>query len=65
LRIVDLRSDTVTLPTEEMLEAIRTAKLGDDVYREDRPLTGLKSSPPGRWAKKRHYSLPAEHKQTW
>lgn len=35
MRVVDLRSDTVTLPTEEMLEAIRTAKLGDDVYRED------------------------------
>jgi len=33
--IIDLRSDTVTLPTEEMLEAIRHAKLGDDVFRED------------------------------
>ena len=32
---VDLRSDTVTLPTDEMLEAIRNAKLGDDVYGED------------------------------
>ncbi len=32
---VDLRSDTVTLPTDEMLEAIRSAKLGDDVYGED------------------------------
>jgi threonine aldolase len=32
---IDLRSDTVTLPTEEMLEAIRHADLGDDVYRED------------------------------
>jgi len=32
---IDLRSDTVTLPTEEMLEAIRNAELGDDVYRED------------------------------
>jgi threonine aldolase len=32
---IDLRSDTVTLPTDEMLEAIRHAKLGDDVYRED------------------------------
>jgi threonine aldolase len=31
----DYRSDTVTLPTEEMLEAIRTARLGDDVFRED------------------------------
>jgi len=35
VRVVDLRSDTVTLPTEEMLEAIRTAPLGDDVYGED------------------------------
>jgi threonine aldolase len=32
---IDLRSDTVTLPTEEMFEAIRHAKLGDDVYGED------------------------------
>lgn len=35
MREVDLRSDTVTLPTEEMLQAIRTAELGDDVYGED------------------------------
>jgi len=35
VKYIDLRSDTVTLPTEEMLEAIRNAKLGDDVYRED------------------------------
>jgi threonine aldolase len=35
MRTVDLRSDTVTLPTEEMLEAIKTAELGDDVYSED------------------------------
>ncbi|MFB0501370.1 MAG: beta-eliminating lyase-related protein, partial [Candidatus Bathyarchaeia archaeon] len=35
MRVVDLRSDTVTLPTEEMLEAIRNAELGDDVFRED------------------------------
>lgn len=33
--IIDLRSDTVTLPTEEMLETIRNAELGDDVYKED------------------------------
>jgi len=32
---VDLRSDTVTLPTKEMLEAILETKLGDDVYGED------------------------------
>jgi threonine aldolase len=33
--VIDLRSDTVTLPTEEMLEAIRHAELGDDVFGED------------------------------
>ena len=32
---IDLRSDTVTLPTEEMLDAIKHAKFGDDVFRED------------------------------
>jgi threonine aldolase len=34
-KFIDLRSDTVTLPTEEMLEASRHAKLGDDVFGED------------------------------
>jgi threonine aldolase len=34
-RIIDLRSDTVTLPTDEMREAIARAELGDDVYGED------------------------------
>ena len=29
-RVIDLRSDTLSMPTVEMLEAIRTAKLGDD-----------------------------------
>ncbi|MBT8172205.1 aminotransferase class I/II-fold pyridoxal phosphate-dependent enzyme [Candidatus Bathyarchaeota archaeon] len=33
--IVDLRSDTVTLPTQEMLEAISSSPLGDDVFNED------------------------------
>ncbi len=33
--IIDFRSDTVTTPTDEMLEAIRHAELGDDVYHED------------------------------
>lgn len=34
-RIVDLRSDTVTQPTEEMREAMREAVVGDDYYLED------------------------------
>ena len=35
MKIIDLRSDTVTLPTDEMREAILHAELGDDVYGED------------------------------
>lgn len=33
--IIDLRSDTVTKPTQGMLDAMMTAKVGDDVYKED------------------------------
>jgi threonine aldolase len=33
--VIDLRSDTVTLPTPAMREAIARAALGDDVYGED------------------------------
>lgn len=39
--IIDFRSDTVTIPTEEMLEAIKYAKLGDDVFREDQTVNKL------------------------
>lgn len=35
MRIVDLRSDTVTLPTPAMRDAIYRAELGDDVFGED------------------------------
>jgi threonine aldolase len=34
-RFIDLRSDTVTTPTEAMREAMRGAAVGDDVYGED------------------------------
>jgi threonine aldolase len=33
--VVDLRSDTLTLPTPEMREAMARADVGDDVYGED------------------------------
>jgi threonine aldolase len=35
LECIDLRSDTVTQPTVEMREAMRTAVVGDDVYGDD------------------------------
>ncbi len=33
--MIDLRSDTVTRPTEAMRRAMASAEVGDDVYRED------------------------------
>jgi threonine aldolase len=33
--VIDLRSDTVTVPTPEMRRAMADAEVGDDVYRED------------------------------
>ena len=33
--MIDFRSDTVTKPTQEMLDAMMTAPVGDDVFQED------------------------------
>src|ERR1700744_1833586 len=41
--IVDLRSDTVTKPTPGMLEAMMTAKVGDDVFGEDETINELEA----------------------
>jgi threonine aldolase len=41
--LIDLRSDTVTLPTPEMREAIARAELGDDVYGEDPTVNRLEA----------------------
>ena len=35
MKTIDLRSDTVTLPTPAMREAMASARLGDDVFGED------------------------------
>lgn len=40
---VDLRSDTVTLPSPAMREAIARAELGDDVYGEDPTINRLEA----------------------
>jgi threonine aldolase len=39
--VLNFRSDTQTLPTPEMLDAIRQAPLGDDTYDEDPTVTRL------------------------
>ena len=38
---IDLRSDTITKPTPEMMEAIMSAEVGDDVYKEDPTVNAL------------------------
>ena len=39
--VIDLRSDTVTKPSKEMLDAMFSAKVGDDVFREDETVNEL------------------------
>ena len=34
-KYIDLRSDTVTLPTNKMLHVMSKSKVGDDVFEED------------------------------
>lgn len=41
--IIDLRSDTVTKPSKEMLKAMIQAEVGDDVFREDSTVNELES----------------------
>lgn len=40
-KIIDLRSDTITQPTEEMRDAMRNAPVGDDYYEEDATVIAL------------------------
>lgn len=39
--VIDLRSDTVSLPTAEMRQAMFVAVVGDDVYGEDPTIKAL------------------------
>lgn len=41
--MIDLRSDTVTLPTPAMREAMASAPVGDDVYQEDPTVEALEA----------------------
>jgi threonine aldolase len=40
---LDFRSDTITQPTPEMREAMRTAEVGDDVFGEDPSINALEA----------------------
>jgi len=51
MKTIDLRSDTVTLPPEEMREAICRAELGDDVFGEDPTVNALEERAADRFGK--------------
>jgi threonine aldolase len=57
---VDLRSDTVTKPTPGMLEAMWSAKVGDDVFGEDETVNALEQKAPICLAWKQPF-LPIGH----
>ncbi len=43
MKVIDLRSDTVTLPSPAMREAIASAELGDDVFGDDPTVNRLEA----------------------
>ena len=45
--MIDLRSDTVTTPTPDMLRAMTAAEVGDDVYSEDPSINRLEEEVAG------------------
>jgi threonine aldolase len=58
-KIVDLRSDTVTLPTPAMRQAMFEAELGDDVYGEDPTVNRLEALAAGRLGKEAAMFVPS------
>ncbi|MDO6759382.1 GntG family PLP-dependent aldolase [Tamlana sp. 2_MG-2023] len=57
--IIDLRSDTVTKPTKEMLEAMMQASVGDDVFREDPTVNLLEEKIAGLFGKESALFFPS------
>src|SRR4030067_1608201 len=51
MRLVDLRSETLTLPTEEMLAAMARADVGDDSYDGDPTVVRLQELAASRLGK--------------
>lgn len=57
--MIELRSDTFTLPPQRMLDAIRSAELGDDVYGEDPTVARLERLAAGRLGKEAACLMPS------
>ncbi|MBI4928769.1 MAG: low-specificity L-threonine aldolase [Anaerolineae bacterium] len=59
MKIIDLRSDTVTFPTPEMREAMARADVGDDVMGEDPSINRLQELAAERMGKEAALFLPS------
>jgi len=59
MEIIDLRSDTVTLPTPAMREAMYRAQLGDDVFGEDPTVNRLEEMAAERMGKEAALLVPS------
>lgn len=57
--VVDLRSDTLTLPTPEMREAMARAEVGDDVWGEDPTVQRLEAMAAERCGKEAGLFVPS------
>lgn len=57
--MIDLRSDTVTKPTEAMREAMACAEVGDDVYGEDPTVNRLQEMAAAMFGKKAALFVPS------
>ena len=55
---IDLRSDTVTVPTPGMREAMHQAVVGDDVYKEDETVNTLEQRVADMFGKERAFFSP-------
>ncbi len=59
MRYIDLRSDTVTMPTEEMRKAMAEAEVGDDVYEDDPAMNRLQELAAGMVGKEAALFVPS------
>jgi threonine aldolase len=57
--VIDLRSDTVTRPTEGVRRAMAAAEVGDDVYREDPEVNALQEEVAARFGREAALFVPS------
>ncbi|MDP3130735.1 MAG: low-specificity L-threonine aldolase [Bacillota bacterium] len=58
-KYIDLRSDTVTQPTQEMRDAMYCAEVGDDVFQDDPTINELERLAAARFGKKDGVFVPS------